>query len=93
LEAYDCEDEVFCKWFGAAELENLFIALLEDDRLSRLELSRHTSGCALIIACRLVLCGSSVYVQKNASWPGTDFSSSLVAVSVVVEDIVCGEKL
>lgn len=26
-----------------------------------------TSGCALIIACLLVLCGSSVYVQKKSS--------------------------
>ena len=33
-------------------------------------LSQHippTSGCALIIACLLVLCGSSVYVQKKSS--------------------------
>lgn len=26
-----------------------------------------TSGCALIIACRRVRCGSSVYVQKKSS--------------------------
>lgn len=36
-----------------------------------------TSGCALMIACRLVLCGSSVYVQKKCS--------SLILFSVEVD--------
>lgn len=30
-----------------------------------------TSGCALMIACLLVLCGSSVYVQKKLSCSGS----------------------
>jgi hypothetical protein len=43
------------------------------DKLYRLK-SLLTSGCALMIACRLVRCGSSVYDQKKSSlgfWPTT----------------------
>jgi hypothetical protein len=36
----------------------------------------HTSGCALIMAIRRVLCGSSVYVQKKWSCSFSAFGSS-----------------
>jgi hypothetical protein len=48
----------------------------------------YTSGCALIIACRLVRWGSSVYVQKKSCWGDFVVSLSFVEVMVVVEDIV-----
>jgi len=48
--------------------------------------AQRTSGCALIIACLRVRCGSSVYVQKKSVWPGLDFA--VVVVWVAVDDIV-----
>ena len=47
--------------------------------LAKLE-GRYTSGCALMIACLRVLCGSSVYVQKNCSELELDECSALVVV-------------
>lgn len=52
-----------------------------------LRTSKSTSGCALIIACRRVLWGSSVYVQKKWSaslCPSTGFG---IAVSFSVLEI------
>jgi hypothetical protein len=51
------------------------------------------SRCALMIACLLVLCGSSVYVQKNLSSGSCAWSSSFVpcppfSCFVVVNDRV-----
>jgi len=42
-----------------------------------------TSGCALIMAIRLVLCGSSVYVQKKWSCPSSSTGSSCFSALTV----------
>jgi hypothetical protein len=53
-----CELRVFCSFIGRVRF---FLS-------SHVSLQvKCTSGCALIIACRLVACGSSVYVQKKSS--------------------------
>ena len=60
------EDEGDGEGFGAAEFEDLGGGVsqwvIEDGKGVVF-----TSGCAFMIACLLVLCGSSVYVQKNLS--------------------------
>lgn len=55
----------------------------------------YTSGWALIIACRLDLCGSSVYVQKKWSYGSgggalTDDSASLAASPLAADTRRCG---
>jgi len=66
LEADYCEDERDCERLWTAEFENLRIGL--GQRLLGMDGEvLCTSGCAFMIACLLVLCGSSVYVQKNLS--------------------------
>jgi hypothetical protein len=63
LEADNEEDGPFSQRLGAAELQDL---RLLSDEVGRCSGQVRTSGWALIIAIRLVRCGSSVYVQKKS---------------------------
>ena len=57
---------MFSQRLWPAELD--YLRIKDVSQLSRWE-AYDTSGYALIIACRRVLCGSSVYDQKNWSSP------------------------
>lgn len=68
LEGDNAENDIFGQGLWSAELGNLKEAQMSiNDYLAEKATEKyvHTSGCALMMACRLERCGSSVYVQKK----------------------------
>jgi len=69
LEGDNASDDVLCQGLWTAKLGDLERGMSANrTTLDRWREERFTSGCALIISSRLVLCGSSVYVQKKSRY-------------------------
>jgi len=92
LEQQHQEDKVFGQRLWSAKLRYLIRMSIRDCKRPRYS----TSGWALMIACLLVLCGSSVYDQKNGLLSDSDVESSALtcvrvhgeAVAVTTEDCI-----
>lgn len=92
LQRHDEGDDKLGQWLGAAELRDLQRkGEIRDWRFVELisplggGFSKQTSGCALMIASLLVLCGSSVYVQKKSCtfWSTSSCACAAAAAAAV----------